>query len=81
MLVLSRKTDQEIVIANDIVLTVVAVKGNRVSLGIKAPDSIRIQRSELLTNESCCLHASNTAPRCRQGLDATVDQAVPAGSL
>ena len=47
MLVLSRKTDQTIVLGSDIVVTVVAVHGNRVKIGIKAPNDVRILRGEL----------------------------------
>jgi carbon storage regulator len=47
MLVLSRKTGQEIVIGDTIRLTVVAVRGNRVRLGVSAPREVSIQRDEL----------------------------------
>ena len=47
MLVLSRKTDQEVVIGGNIRLTVLRVKGNTVRLGIEAPRDIRIVRGEL----------------------------------
>jgi carbon storage regulator CsrA len=48
MLVLSRKTGQQIVIGEDVHVTVVGVEGSRVILGIDAPRSQRILRSELL---------------------------------
>lgn len=47
MLVLARKLDQSIQIGDDITLTIVAVKGNTVRIGISAPDHIRVIRSEL----------------------------------
>ena len=47
MLVLSRKVGEQIVIAGDICVTVVAVQGNRVRLGITAPASTRVDRSEI----------------------------------
>lgn len=47
MLVLSRKIGQSIVIGEKITVTVVAVKGNRVRLGIEAPEQIGVFRSEL----------------------------------
>ncbi len=47
MLVLARKLDQSIQIGDDITLTIVAVKGNTVRIGISAPDHIRVTRSEL----------------------------------
>ncbi|MBI2825831.1 MAG: carbon storage regulator [Planctomycetia bacterium] len=47
MLVLSRKPGQSVHIADDIVVSVLSVQGNRVRLGIAAPDSCRILRGEL----------------------------------
>jgi carbon storage regulator len=46
MLVLSRRSGEEIVIAGDIRVTVVAVKGRRVRLGITAPSSVPVARPE-----------------------------------
>ena len=51
MLVLSRKAKQEIVIGSDIVVTVISVKGNRVKIGIEAPNDVRVVRQELLPDE------------------------------
>ena len=50
MLVLSRKTNESIVIDGGIRISVIAVYGSRVRLGIEAPDSVRILRSELLSD-------------------------------
>jgi carbon storage regulator len=47
MLVLSRRIGEEILIANDIRVTIVEVKGGRVRLGITAPLSVRVERQEL----------------------------------
>ena len=47
MLVLSRKQGEVVVIGDDIRLTVVAIGGNRVRLGITAPPAVLIQRAEL----------------------------------
>ena len=48
MLVLSRRKDESIVLPElGITIEVIRVKGNKVRLGIKAPDSVRILRSEL----------------------------------
>jgi carbon storage regulator len=48
MLVLSRKTDEQIVIGGEIRVTVLRVKGDRVKLGIQAGDDLKIMRGELL---------------------------------
>ena len=47
MLVLSRKQGEEVVIGDNIRLTVVAIRGNRVRLGFTAPPDVSIQREEL----------------------------------
>jgi carbon storage regulator len=47
MLVLSRKPGQKIEIDSEIVITVVEIKGKRVTIGIEAPDHVRIRRVEL----------------------------------
>ena len=47
MLVLTRKVGEQIVVGEDIRITVVAVTGQRVRLGIEAPDDVVIRRKEL----------------------------------
>lgn len=47
MLVLSRNTDESIVIGNDIKITVVAIRGDKVRLGIDAPKEISVHRLEV----------------------------------
>jgi carbon storage regulator len=48
MLILARKVGQRIVIAGDIEITVVEVRGDQVRLGITAPRDIAVHRKELL---------------------------------
>ncbi len=47
MLVLTRKQNQEIIIGDDIRITVVAVGTDQVKIGITAPRSIPVHRSEV----------------------------------
>lgn len=47
MLVLTRKPGETIQIGNDIVLTILEVCGERVRVGIVAPDDVTILRGEL----------------------------------
>lgn len=49
MLVLSRKSGQEVMIAGNIRVRVLEVRGNRVRLGFTAPDEVEIQRGELVS--------------------------------
>jgi carbon storage regulator len=48
MLVLSRKTGESIVIAGDIVVTVVELGRGRVQIGIEAPAHIPVYRNEIV---------------------------------
>jgi carbon storage regulator len=47
MLVLSRKRNEKIRIGDQITVTVVRLKGNRVRIGIEAPQQIQVLRGEL----------------------------------
>lgn len=47
MLVLTRRPGEEIVIAGNIRITVVAVKGERVRIGITAPEAVCVDRCEV----------------------------------
>jgi carbon storage regulator len=47
MLVLSRKRDEQIVISDNIVVTVVDIRGDKVRLGIEAPKDIPVHRQEV----------------------------------
>ena len=48
MLVLTRREDEQIVVGNGITITVMQIAGGRVRLGIDAPESVRVMRSELM---------------------------------
>jgi len=48
MLVMSRRVGEEIVIDQNIVLRVIAVKRNRITIGVTAPLDVKIKRAELL---------------------------------
>ncbi|MHB8864162.1 MAG: carbon storage regulator [Pirellulaceae bacterium] len=47
MLVLSRKLKQQIIIDHQIVVTILAVRGNQVKLGVVGPAAVPIRRIEL----------------------------------
>lgn len=47
MLVLSRKVGERLVIGGNITVVISRVAGNRVTIGIEAPDDVRIVRGEL----------------------------------
>jgi carbon storage regulator len=47
MLVLSRQRDQSIIIGDNIKITVVDIRGDKVRLGIEAPTEIPVHRQEV----------------------------------
>jgi carbon storage regulator CsrA len=47
MLVLSRRTCEQIQVGQDITITVLRVTGQKVQIGIQAPRDVRVLRSEL----------------------------------
>jgi carbon storage regulator CsrA len=52
MLVLTRKTRQQVKIGSDITITILMVKGQTVRVGIEAPRQVRVLRAELPSHEN-----------------------------
>ena len=65
MLVLTRKAGERIVIDDSIVVEVLEVQGNRIRLGIQAPQGVTILRQELLTGKG---NASTPPARSEENL-------------
>ena len=57
MLVLSRKKNESIVIDNNITITVVEIRGDKVRLGIVAPKEVPVHRQEVFD----LIHAQKSA--------------------
>ena len=47
MLVLSRRSNESIVIGGEVIVTVLEIKGDQVRLGIRAPRHVTIHREEI----------------------------------
>ena len=74
MLVLSRHRDESIMIGDDIVITVVDIRGDKVRLGIDAPTDIPVHRQEVydaIQREN--RKAAQTDPKDTRGLNAPSD--------
>ena len=69
MLIISRKKDQKIVVADDIEITILEVGRNRVRFGIKAPKHIQIQ-TRLKTEESVGVGVVPALPDTEETADA-----------
>ena len=51
MLILTRRIGETLQIGDDITLTVLAVKGNQVRIGVVAPKDVAVHREELSDRE------------------------------
>ena len=47
MLILTRRINERLIIANDIEVIVLGIKGNQVRLGINAPEDVPVHREEI----------------------------------
>jgi carbon storage regulator len=47
MLVLTRRIGEQLVIDGNIVVTIVAIEGNKIRLGVQAPAAVRVDREEV----------------------------------
>ena len=47
MLVLSRKVGESIVIGDDVVVTILEIRGDLIRVGIDAPNRVKVHRSEV----------------------------------
>lgn len=60
MLVLSRRVGESVVVGDDVVVTVLEVRGDIVRVGIAAPRSVAVHRAELLAQlEDSNQHAAS----------------------
>jgi carbon storage regulator len=48
MLVLSRKRDERILIGDNIVITIVDIRGDKVRIGVEAPLNVPVHRQEIV---------------------------------
>lgn len=67
MLVLSRKVDERIIIGENIRLTVVSIRGNKVRIGIEAPENVSVFREELIRNTQAGEPAGQPLCSCLAG--------------
>lgn len=63
MLVLTRHIGETITIGDEIHVTILGIKNNRVRIGIQAPKNVEIRRAEL---DSAGEHAGDDTPPARE---------------
>lgn len=77
MLVLSRKSSQTIRINDQIVITILRVKGRSVQVGIEAPEHVQILRGELIQQALAESLPANTLPECAATSDQQASSEAP----
>jgi carbon storage regulator len=73
MLVLSRRVGEEIIINDSIRVTIVAVKGDRVRIGIEAPRDVTVDRAEVHARRMHFVDVPVPVVAPRAVCDASVD--------
>ncbi|MCA9053954.1 MAG: carbon storage regulator CsrA [Planctomycetaceae bacterium] len=63
MLVLSRHRDESIIIGDDVIVTIVDIRGDKVRLGIQAPSHVTVHRQEIYDAIQREKSGGNSAPK------------------
>ena len=79
MLVLSRQRDETIMIGDDVEITVVDIRGDKVRLGITAPRSIQVHRKEVY--EAIKRENRDAATLSPKDVPEAIDRKKPPGGL
>ncbi|MFC5502340.1 carbon storage regulator CsrA [Lysinimonas soli] len=82
MLVLTRKRGERILVGDDIVITILEIKGDAIRIGVDAPSGVRIQRHEVveaIAEANVAATAEAAAANELAALLSTVDPATPPG--
>lgn len=74
MLVLSRYKDQSIYIGDDIVVTIVDVRGDRIRLGVEAPANVPVHRQEIYEQIQHEKESGDRGNLCAKDRDEAISQ-------
>ena len=76
MLILTRRVGENVIVGDDIVISVIEVRGDAVRIGIQAPRSVTVHREEVYLE----LQRANAkaAMASDEQIDATMDQVLAA---
>ena len=72
MLILTRRAGQNIMIGDDIVISVIEVRGDAVRIGIQAPQSVDVHREEVYRELQIANQTAASSPE--SAVDATVGE-------
>lgn len=74
MLVLSRQVDESIMVGDDVEVTIVDIRGDKVRLGIKAPKHLAVHRKEVFLTIKRENRAAGRVARELGGISSDIDQ-------
>jgi carbon storage regulator len=74
MLILTRRVGETIVIGDDVVVTVLGIKGNQVRIGINAPKDVSVHREEIYQRIQ---QEKNVTPTTTKPVEATPAPTTP----
>jgi len=77
MLVITRKTDESLVIADNIEITVLEISKDRVKIGVSAPRDVTVIRFELMSTQNANREAAQVIPQ--NALNALINAAKSSG--
>lgn len=72
MLVLTRRANQSIIIGDDVVVTVLEVRGDQVRIGITAPRDVTVHREEVYR----ALHEANVDAASTESVEVKTDEEI-----
>lgn len=79
MLVLSRRTGESVVIGDDVVVTVLEVRGDVIRLGIRAPRAVQVHREEVYRElQQANQEAASSVDLAERALSTLLTRGVPA---
>ena len=80
VLVLTRRANESIMIGDDIVITVLDVRGDQIRIGIRAPRSVAVHREEVYAElQAANREAASPSPEAMANLGRLLPRQAPPG--